>query len=242
MIDESTLRVELTAALRWAAREGMQEAVANHFSVAVSDDGRRFLLSPNGRFWSRTTASDLILLDVDDPDVFARPDAPDPTAWYLHSHLHQTVPHARAVLHTHMPYATALCCLAEYEFHMLDQNACRFYNRIAYDRNFGGMAFKAESERVADLMRGGKSVCFMGNHGVLVVGRTVAEAFDELCYLELACRTQVLALSTGRPLAVLDDEIAEKTCDEWLEYPNIAVQHLNEIRAVLDEEEPGYRV
>ncbi len=239
--EEGQLRVDLTAVLRWAARLGMQEAVSNHFSVAVSADGSRFLLSPNGRFWQRVQASDMILLDTNDPNVFSRPDAPDPTAWYLHSHLHRTLPHARCVLHTHMPYATTLCCLEGYEFQMVDQNACRFYNRIAYDRHFGGMAFKEESERVAHLLGRDKSVLFMGNHGVLVVGPTIAAAFDELYYLEMACRTQVLALSTKRPLSLIPNHIAAKTCDEWLEYPGIADNHLAEIKATLDDEEPGYK-
>ncbi len=238
---EQQLRYELTAILRWAARLGMQEAVGNHFSVTTSSDGKQFLLSPNGRFWSRVCASDLLLLDVDSPDVFARPDLPDPTAWHLHSALHQHVPHARCVLHTHMPYATALCCLHNYELQMIDQNACRFYNRIAYDRNFGGMAFKEESERMIKLVGADKSIVFMGNHGVAVLAPTVAAAFDDLYYLEMACRIQVLALSSRRELDIISNEVAEKTCIEWMEFPQISENHLREIMGTLDEEEPEYR-
>ena len=238
---EQQLRDELAAALRWAARLGMQEAVSNHFSVTTSSSGKQFLLSPNGRFWSRTCASDLLLLDVDNPDVFSRPDLPDPTAWHLHSALHQHVPQARCVLHTHMPYATTLCCLQDYELQMLDQNACRFYNRIAYDRNFGGMAFKEESERLVKLVGRNKSIVFMGNHGVVVLGPTVAAAFDDLYYLEMACRTQVLALSTRQNLDLISDEVAEKTGVEWLEFPQIAENHLSEIMNTLDAEDPEYR-
>ena len=188
------MRRDLAAAFRWAARLDLHEGVANHFSVAVSDDGGQFLLNPRGRHFSRVRASELLLLDAEQAGADA-----DPTAWYLHSHLHRHVPHARCVLHTHMPNATALACLRDFELLMLDQTACRFHNRIAYDRHFGGMALDdAEGERVAKLLGTDHSVLFLGNHGVIVVGPTVADAFDELYHLERAARLQVLALSTGR--------------------------------------------
>ena len=149
MTPEQPARIDLAAAFRWAARLNLHEAIANHFSVALSDDGRQFLLNPNGSHFSRIRASDLLLLDIDKPETFAGDNAPDPTAWYLHAGLHQRLPQARCILHTHMPNTTALCCLKDFEFLMLDQNACRFYQRIAYDRNYSGMALEAsEGERV----------------------------------------------------------------------------------------------
>ena len=182
----SRCAANLAAAFRWAARLDLHEGVANHFSVAVSDDGGQFLLNPRGRHFSRVRASELLLLDATRSGADA-----DPTAWFLHSHLHRHVPHARCVLHTHMPNATALACLRDFEFLMLDQTACRFHNRIAYDRHFGGMALDdSEGERVAKLLGTDHSVLFLGNHGVIVVGPTVADAFDELYHLERAagCR------------------------------------------------------
>ena len=190
-------RIDLAAAFRSAARLNLHESIANHFSVAVSDDGRQFLLNPVGRHFSRVRASELLLLNVDDPTTLQGPNAPDPTAWYLHAELHQRLPQARCILHTHMANATALCCLLDFEFLMLDQNACRFYRRIAYDRHYSGMALDAsEGQRVAHLMGTDKSVMFLGNHGVIVVAPSVAQAFDELYYLEKAAQVQLLALST----------------------------------------------
>jgi ribulose-5-phosphate 4-epimerase/fuculose-1-phosphate aldolase len=246
MIDEesvSTIRQDLAAAFRWAAKLNLHEAVANHFSAAVSDDGSQFLLNQRGRHFSRITASELLLLDsttAGSAEVMVHPDA-DPTAWYLHAHLHKTVPRARCILHTHMPYVTALTCLADFEFLMLDQNACRFHNRIAYDRHYAGMALDdSEGARVASLLGNDKSVMFLGNHGVLVIGETVAEAFDELYYLEKAAQVQWLALSTGRPLALVPDDVAELACKQWLEYPEISTLHLAELRRILDEEGSNY--
>ena len=220
----------------------MHEAIANHFSAAVSDDGRRFLLNPVGRHFSRVRASELLLLDARNPDVLQGDNAPDPTAWYLHAELHQRLPRARCILHTHMANNTALCCLKDFEFLMLDQNACRFHQRIAYDRDYSGMALDAsEGERVARLLGPGKSVLFMGNHGVIVVGPSVAQAFDELYYLEKAAAVQVLALSTGRPLALIPDAVAALACAQWNNYPTrFSELHFEELKQILNQQEPDY--
>ena len=211
--------------------------------MAVSDDGKRFLLQPLGRHFSQVRASELLLVDADDPTTYEGENAPDPTAWFLHAHLHQALPQARCILHVHAPYTLALACLKDFEFLMLDQNACRFYGRIAYDRAYNGLALDDdEGERVAQLMEDGKSVLFMGNHGVMVIGPTVAQAFDELYYLEKAAQTQVLALQTGRELAIIPDEIAAKTERQWNTYPTgFSNLHMSAIREILDREEPEYR-
>lgn len=239
---ETCTRIDLAAAFRWAARLGMHESIANHFSAAVSDDGSRFLLNPVGAHFSRIRAGDLLLLDAADPHAVRGPNAPDPTAWYLHAELHQRLPQARCILHTHMPHATALCCLRDFEFLMLDQNACRFHGRIAYDRDYSGMALEAsEGARVAALLGGIKSVLFMGNHGVIVVAPTVAQAFDELYYLEKAAQLQVLALSTGRPLALIPEPVAALAGRQWHDYPTrFSELHFQALKDILDRDEPDY--
>ena len=239
---EAQTRIDLAAAFRWAARLDMHESIANHFSATVSDDGKRFLLNPVGRHFSRVRASELLLLDARNPDVLQGAQAPDPTAWYLHAELHQRLPRARCILHTHMANSTALCCLKDFEFLMLDQNACRFHQRIAYDRDYSGMALDAsEGERVARLLGPGKSVLFMGNHGVIVVGASVAQAFDQLYYLEKAAAVQLLALSTGRTLALIPDAVAALACAQWNNYPTrFSELHFEEIKQILNQQEPDY--
>ena len=240
-MNELETRRELAAAFRWAARLDMHEATANHFSAAVSDDGSQFLLNPRGRHFSRMRASELLLLDAGATGTEGVHQSADPTAWYLHAHVHQLVPRARVMLHTHMPYATTLTCLRDFEFLPLDQNACRFYERIAYDRGYAGMALDdSEGARVAGLLGDDKSVLFLGNHGVLVVGSTVAEAFDELYYLEKAAQLQVLAMSTGHPLALIPHETAVLACKQWQEYPQAAELHFAELLAILDAEGSDY--
>ncbi|MGB3316447.1 MAG: class II aldolase and adducin N-terminal domain-containing protein [Albidovulum sp.] len=235
-------RNDLAAAFRWTARLNMHEAVANHFSLAVNDQGTQFLINPNGRHFARIRATELLLLDANDPETLDRPDAPDPTAWGLHGSIHRACPHARCVMHVHSIHATVLASLADSTLPPIDQNSAMFFNRHVVDGHFGGMAFGDEGARCAAMLTDPK-VCtmIMGNHGVLVIGDTVGETFNRLYYFERAAETYIRALQTGRPLRVLPDEIAEKTAREWESYPGAADAFLREIRALLDEEGSDYR-
>jgi len=240
---EQTARHDLTVAFRWAARLNMHEAVANHFSVVTSDDGQKFLINPAGRHFSQMQMSDLVSLDASKPDFgISQSIDVDPTAINLHGQIHKLLPDAKCILHTHMPYTTALACLKDFEFLMLDQNACRFYQRIAYDRDYAGMALEVgEGERVAKVLGKSRNVLFLANHGVIVVGSSVAGAFDELYYLEKAAQLQVLALSTNRKLELISNEIASMVCKQWIEYPNGAKLHFEALVQILEQENPEYK-
>ena len=237
-----TERRDLAAAFRWFARLGMAEAVANHFSVAVSPDGTRFLMNPCRRHFSQIKASELLLLNANDPTTLEQPNAPDPTAWYLHAGLHARVPHARCIMHVHSKYATALGCLQDSTLYPIDINAARFFGRVAVDPQFAGMALSNdEAQRQARLLVEGKSVLLMANHGVMVVGTTVAEVFDELYYFERAAELLLTCYASGKPLRFMSDAVAEVTKRQWLEYTGFAADHLNAVKEILDAEEPDYR-
>ena len=234
-------RVDMAAAFRWTARLNLHEAVANHFSLAVNPDGTRFLINPNGRHFARITASSLIEIDAGDPATMQRPDAPDPTAWGLHGAIHRACPHARCVMHVHSMHATVLASLADSRLPAIDQNTAMFHNRLVVDEHYGGMAFDEEGARCASLLADPRiTTLVMGNHGVLVIGRTVAETFNRLYYFERAAETYIRALQTGRPLRLLPEAIAEKTAREWDSYSGFAEAHLSELRAILHAEDPGY--
>lgn len=234
-------RCDLAAAFRWTARLSMHESVANHFSLSVSEDGRRFLMNPNMRHFARMKASELLLLDADDPATMARPDAPDPTAWGLHGALHRMVPHARCAMHVHSIHATVLAILADSRLPAVDQNSAMFFDRVAVDEHYGGMALEDEAERCVGVLTDPKvRTLVMGNHGVLVIGETVAETWNRLYYFERAAETYVRALQTGRALRVLPDAVAEKVAREWEAYPGFAEAHLRECRAILDAEGADY--
>jgi len=232
-------RVDLAAVFRWTARLNMHEAIANHYSLAVSSDGAEILINPAGRHFSRIKASDLLLVNVHDPDpeIVSKLDK---TALCIHGAMHRNAPHARCVLHVHSKYATALASLKDRSMPPIDQNTMRFYNRIAYDDGFDGMGLGDEAERLSTKL-GNQSTLMMGNHGVMTVGKTVAEAFDNLYYFEKACETLITALSSGRELDIVSHDVAEKTASQWEEYTENHAFHLAAIKEILDDEEPSYR-
>ncbi len=240
-IDHWQARVDLAAAFRWTARLNLHEAVSNHFSLAVNDDGTKFLMNPNQVHFSRIKASDLLLLDANDPDTLDAPNAPDATAWGLHGALHRRVPHARCAMHVHSIHATVLASLADSRLPPIDQNTAIFFDRYVIDENYGGLAFEEEGERCAALFGDPrKKVMIMGNHGIMVIGDSVADTFNRMYFFERAAETYIRALQTGRPLRVLSDEIAEKTASEVEVYDSQAERHLGELKAILDDEGSNY--
>jgi len=238
---EWTLRIDLAAAFRLAVEFNWHEAVGNHFSACVSDDGRQFLLNPRWKHFATIRASDLLLLDADDAGTMQRPGAPDPSAWCIHGAVHRHAPRARVLLHCHPPYATALAALKDPMFKPIDQNTARFYGLVGLDLAYGGIADdEAEGRRIAAALKE-HPILMMGNHGVSVSAPTVAEAFDLLYFFERASRTMILAYSSGQPLNVMSPEIAARTAADWAEYNDSAFAHFEQLKSLLDAKDPSYR-
>ena len=163
---------------------------------------------------------------------------PATTGFNIHVPMHLQTGH-RVILHTHMPYATALTCIEGGRLEMVHQNAGRFFGLCAYDEDFDGFALSTdEGSRMARMMVGHR-VLFLGNHGVVVAGETVADAFDDLYYLERACEVQVLAMSTGRKLRHIPPEKGPCLRDFPTRREN-ARMFMDAVREILDEEEPAY--
>jgi len=239
--EEWQLRVDLAAAFRLTVEMNWHESVGNHFSLAVSADGKQFLMNPKWRHFSTIRASDLQLLDAGDPETMNRPDAPDVSAWAIHGGIHASVAHARCLLHLHPPYATALCGLADPELKPIDQNTARFYNRLAVDLDYTGIAEGTdEGQRLARKL-GNRSIMLMGNHGVLVAAPTVAEAWEHMYFLERAAQTMVLAYSTGQKLNVMPAALAEKTARAWDDYKDSCFAHFEHLKQQLDKKDPSYK-
>ena len=240
--DLGNQRLDMAAAFRWAERLHMNEAVANHFSLAVNTSGTQFLMNPNQVHFGRIKASDLILLDANDPAVMEGPDAPDPTAWGLHGSIHRLCPHARCLMHVHSKAATVLATLADSSLPPIDQNSAMFFERHIVDSDYGGLAFEEEGIRCAGLLTNPKiRIMVMGNHGVLALGQTVADTFFQLYYFERAAQTYISALQTGQQLRILDDDIARKTAEQLASYSDSADCYLRDIKLMLDEEGSTYR-
>ncbi len=241
MIDEGALRIDLAAAFRLCARFGWHESVGNHFSAALSADGRRFVMNRKWRHFATIRASDLQVLDVDDAPAMTGPDAPDASAWCIHGNAHARVPQARVILHCNPIAAATLTTLADPRIVPIDQNTARFFGRYVIDPECGGIADQDdEGIRIAALLAQAPTL-IMANHGVTCVGETVAEAFENLYFLEKAAETLLRAYATGRPLQVMSDAIAEHTAQGWDAYRGMAFAHFDHLKSMLDAEDPSYR-
>jgi ribulose-5-phosphate 4-epimerase/fuculose-1-phosphate aldolase len=235
---ERAMRVDLAAAFRLAVRLDLHEGVCNHFSVMLPDG--KFLLNRFGLHWSEVTASNLLALDADG-NILEGQGEFEKTAFYIHSRIHLAHPRATCVLHTHMPYATALTLLEPGRLEMVEQNALRFHDDIAYDDAYNGLVVdNAEGDRLARAL-GKKRVMFLANHGVIIVGASVAEAFDGMYYLERAARLQVLARSMGGKIRPVRPEVVANTyklmCADLSKYSEA---HFSALKRILDREEPAY--
>ncbi len=239
---EWNLRVDLAAAFHLAVANNLHEAIANHFSAVLPDEPL-FLVNPFGLHFSEITASNLIVCDFNGKVV--RGDGePSASAHHIHAPIHRLVPRARVLLHTHQPHATALTMIAGGRLEWTLHTSCRFYGRVAYDIDYDGVALSdSVGERMAGIL-GDAEVLFLGNHGVVTAAPTVAQAFDDLYFLERAVQTQLLAMSTGRPLALLDPElikqVAEQTRHERFELGYIE-RHFAAQKRLLDAAGGFYR-
>ena len=233
---------DLAAVFRWTAKLNMHEGIANHFSVCLPNSNEDFYVNGSGMHFSTIKASDLILIEQSKIEEMKKnPDLVDPTAINIHGTIHKKVPHARCILHVHSKYATALSTLKDPTLQPIDQNTMRFYNRVAVFRDFGGLGFEEESNKMAACIGNNRSM-LLANHGILTTGQTVAQAFDELYYFEKACETYITALSTHKELKIVSPEVAEKTAQEWENYStDMEELHLKVIRSILDNEDPSYK-
>ena len=167
------VRVELAAVLRIAVRLDMHEGVDNHCSLLVPERTDRFLINPHRRHWSNIRARDIVEVDLEGMPVDGK-EPPEATAFHIHSSLHRLCPSATCVLHTHMPYATALSMLEGGRVEPVVQGALKFFGQIAYGDGFSGLALNSdEGERLA-AAQAGHRILFLANHGVIVVGASVA--------------------------------------------------------------------
>lgn len=234
-------RVDLAACFRMAARLGMHEGICNHFSAVVPGHDDLFLVNPYGRAFAEVTASSLLICDYQG-NVIAGEGMPEATAFHIHGQVHKRLPRARAAFHTHMPYATALTMVEGDPLIFAGQTALKFYGRTAVDRDYNGLALdEREGERIAAAI-GDADIVFMKHHGVMVVGKTIAEAWDDLYYLERACEVQLLAMSTGRAINPVKPEIAEAAYRQMREGDAESGRlHLESVKRQLDKSEPEYR-
>jgi ribulose-5-phosphate 4-epimerase/fuculose-1-phosphate aldolase len=241
---ERQARIDLAACYRLSDQFGLNEGIDNHMTMLVPGYSDRFLLAPFGLHWSEVRASDFMVVDFNG-EILSGPGPIEPTALYIHLPVHRLAPRARCVLHTHMPHATALTMLENPRLEMSVQAALGFYEDIAYDPVYNGLAYDySEGERMARVL-GDKGVLMLSNHGVLVVGETVPEAFERLYFLERAAQAQILALSTGRSLKPVPEEIVRRTVGQFRSGGDVGGRarvdlHFDALKRMLDRRHSDY--
>ena len=235
-------KIHLAAAHRLAVFHDLEEGIDNHFTVTLPGREDQYLILPFGLHWSEARASDMIVFDESGRTLEGE-GVVELSAQCIHAPIHR-ICGARVVLHTHQNWAVALNMLQDNRLLPASQTAAFFHGHIAYDDTYTGTADTLEEgERLAGVLRG-KHTVFMKNHGVLVTGVTVAQAYRRLYKLERVCRAQVLAMSTGKPLEVLPEAVVAQ-----VQAPPENDRHSRSERErlffeammrVLDRELPGY--
>jgi len=236
------VKVHLAAALRIAVHDGFDEGIDNHFTVCVPGREDQYMVLPFGLHWSEARASDMMIFN-EAGETLEGQGVVELSAQCIHAPLHR-ITGAKVVLHTHQPWATALNMLQDNRLLPATQTATFFHGRIAYDDTYTGLAASlAEGERLAALMKD-KTVLFMKNHGVVTMGDTVAQAYRRLYKLERACQTQVLAMSTGKSLNILTEDVIGR-----VNTPSGADRHprgererlyFEAMMRIIDRTNPGY--
>ena len=232
-------RIDHTAALRTAARKGHNEVVCNHYSLEMPGDPTKFLINPQGFHWSELTPADLMVVDEQGSVVDGKHTV-EPTAFFIHGRIHLGK-RKKCVLHTHMPFATALTLLDGGELDVFaNQSAMRYYGRIGYDREYGGVALaNEEGDRICHAL-GDKNVVFMQHHGIIVCGDNMAYAFDDLYYLERCCMVQVLAQGTGGKLKRAPEEMVAGVAKQIESERQQSILHFEALKRILDRQEQGW--
>lgn len=233
-------RIDLAACFRMAARLGMGEGICNHFSFVVPGHDDLFLVNPFGLAFCEVTASSLLICNFNGQVVLGE-GRPEATAFYIHAQLHRLNPRARAAFHTHMPNATALCLLEGEPLLWAGQTALKFYDRLAVDEDYNGLALDdAEGERIARAV-GDADVIMLKNHGPLVLGPSIAEAWDDLYYLERAAEVQLKAMASGRLLKPVEPHIAHAACRQMMKGNTESARlHLESVKRQLLRSEPDF--
>jgi len=234
-------RTDLAACYRMVARLGMTDLLSNHISLRVPGEDRHFLLNPFGLFYEEVTATNLVKVDIEGNIVSESAFGINPAGFVIHSAVHKGRHDVACVIHTHTRAGVAVSCQRN-GLQPLSQHAIRYYNRIAY-HDYEGVALDLdEQERLVEHL-GTHNIMFLRNHGLLVCGATVREAFERLYYIEMACKIQVDILSAGEEVILPSHDVCEKTARQYEENSDsiLAGRDWVAVLRLLDQMSPDFR-
>lgn len=231
-------RCDMAALFRLLARFNLNEGIDNHCSYMLPD--KTVLVNRWGVHWSRMRRSDILRFNAKG-EVLTGQGSIETSAFHIHEPIHRLCPHARAVLHTHMPYATAITCLEGGRLEPVSQNALRFYGKVAYDDRYQGFVNNPEEGENLARKIGKNRVLMMSNHGVTVVGKSIGIAFNDIYFLEKAAMVQILGASTGNSFKQIDESVRMLTANQMDAIDLDKETHFAVLKAMLDETEPDYK-
>jgi ribulose-5-phosphate 4-epimerase/fuculose-1-phosphate aldolase len=206
---EQSLRTDLAAAYRLLGVNGWSDQVFTHISVRLPTDEPAFLINQYGLRPEEVSASNLVAIDVNGKKLDDRAPEVNPAGFIVHSAVHMSRHDAVCVMHTHTLAGMAVAALEE-GLLPLNQTNMMFYERVAY-YDYEGVPLDREVRARIVAALGDKTCAILRNHGLLTVGRSVAEAYFRMLYLNQACEIQLEAMKTGRPLILPSPEACEFT-------------------------------
>ncbi len=240
---EWQMRVELAGCYRLVHHFGLTDLIYNHITARLPDVDHQYLINPYGLMYDEITASNLVKIDLDGNILEETEYEINPAGFVIHSAVHGARPDVVCVIHTHSRAGVAISALKE-GLIPVNQGGFQFHNRIAYHDYEGFALDEAERKRlVADL--GERRAMILRNHGLLTAGRSVAEAFRLIYYLEQACQLRLDALQCGREITLPPELVREHTARQWEGgAAGIGTTTLREWPALLrmlDRRDPSYR-
>lgn len=239
--DEWEARVQLAAAYRIFAHLGWQELIYNHLSLRVPGEPQHYLLNPFGLHYSEVTASNLVKVDGDGTVVGASDWPINPAGFTFHGAIHRTLPDAHCVMHVHTTPTMAVCCLED-GLSYSNFYAAQLWGQVAYHDFEGITVHLDEGQRILASAQG-RPVLLLRNHGPVVMGRTVAEAFSRMWLVQRACEVQLASQAMGlvREIPVA---VREKCVRDSLNFNpafGAGEDGFAAMQRLIDRVDPGYR-
>ncbi len=232
-------RIDLAAAYRIAAHLSYDDTIWNHFSLRLPGRDDLFLIKAHGLLFDEVTASNLLVVDREG-EVVEGSGRAERSAICIHSRIHERIPRAACVLHTHMRHAKWLSTVEDGRLEAIHQNGLRFFGRISYDRRFSGMATNLEEGmRIAEVL-GDNDLAILANHGAMSIGASVAEAFYNLYYLEVSCEEQYMLACSGMTPRLIEPAVARSVLKDYENESDAPFEYLAAMKRRLARTDPDY--
>jgi ribulose-5-phosphate 4-epimerase/fuculose-1-phosphate aldolase len=205
--EEWQLRVDLAAAYRLVALYGWSDLVFTHISARIPGPEHHFLINPYGLMFDEITASSLVKIDQDCNKLSDSPFPVNPAGFTIHSAVHAVRDDAGCVMHTHTRAGVGVSAQKGGVL-PISQQSTFVLSSLAY-HDYEGVAFREDEKPRLQADLGDRNFLMLRNHGLLTVGRTIADAFLHMYIFETTCQIQLAAQSGGAELTEVNPLILQ---------------------------------